>query len=69
MVESVAFAAEHLAGDPQLENLLTQRQQVGMITSLTSMRRLRSAVRSFIGSMSTGNFMVSTLPRSTNLPN
>jgi AcrR family transcriptional regulator len=36
MVESVAFAAEHLAGDPQFENLLTQRQPDGVITSLTS---------------------------------
>lgn len=36
MVESIAFAAEHLAGDPQFENLLTQRQPDGVITSLTS---------------------------------
>jgi AcrR family transcriptional regulator len=36
LVESVAFAVEHLAGDPQFENMLTQRQQGGVITSLTS---------------------------------
>ena len=36
MVESVAFAVEHLAGDRQFENLLTQRGQDGAITSLTS---------------------------------
>src|SRR5262245_3760521 len=36
MAASVAFAAEHLAGDPQFENPLTQRQQGGVITSLTS---------------------------------
>lgn len=36
MVESVAFAVEHLTGDPQFENLLTQRQPDGVITSLTS---------------------------------
>lgn len=36
MVESVAFAVEHLAGDRQFENLLTQREQGPAITSLTS---------------------------------
>jgi AcrR family transcriptional regulator len=36
MVESVAFAVEHLAGDRQFENLLTRRGQGGEITSLTS---------------------------------
>jgi AcrR family transcriptional regulator len=36
LVESVAFAVEHLAGDPQFENLLTQRGPDGVITLLTS---------------------------------
>jgi AcrR family transcriptional regulator len=36
MVESVAFAVESLTGDPQFENLLTERRQDGVITSLTS---------------------------------
>ncbi len=36
MVESIAYAVEHLIGDPQFENLLTQRRDSGVITSLTS---------------------------------
>ena len=36
IVESVAFAVEHLAGDRQFENLLPQREQGPAITSLTS---------------------------------
>lgn len=36
MVECVAYAVEHLIGDPQFENLLTERRDGGMITSLTS---------------------------------
>lgn len=36
MVESVAFAAENLAGDRQFENLLAQRADGGAVTSLTS---------------------------------
>jgi AcrR family transcriptional regulator len=50
MVESAAFAVEHLAGDPQFENLLTQRRPDGVITSLTSDAALtfgRSIIRRF----------------------
>lgn len=50
MVESVAYAVEHLAGDPQFENLLTRRQRDGVITSLTSDTALafgRSILRRF----------------------
>lgn len=36
IVESVSFGIENLAGDPQLENLLTQRHEGQAITSLTS---------------------------------
>ncbi|PND58157.1 TetR family transcriptional regulator [Mycobacterium sp. ENV421] len=36
VVESLAFGIENLAGDPQLENLLTQRHEGQAITSLTS---------------------------------
>ncbi|MEZ0357289.1 TetR/AcrR family transcriptional regulator [Mycobacterium sp. SA01] len=36
IVESLAFGIENLAGDPQLENLLTQRHEGQAITSLTS---------------------------------
>ena len=36
IVESVSFGIENLAGDPQLENLLTRRQEGDAITSLTS---------------------------------
>lgn len=36
IVESVSFGIENLAGDPQLENLLTRRQEGEAITSLTS---------------------------------
>ena len=36
VVESVSFAIENLAGDPQLENLLTRRHDGEAITSLTS---------------------------------
>ncbi len=36
VVESVSFGIENLAGDPQLENLLTQRHEGEAITSLTS---------------------------------
>ncbi len=36
IVESVAFGIENLAGDPQLENLLTRRQEGDTVTSLTS---------------------------------
>jgi AcrR family transcriptional regulator len=50
MVESVAYAAESLAGDRQFENLLTQRGESGAITSLTSDTALtfgRSLLRRF----------------------
>jgi AcrR family transcriptional regulator len=40
MVESVAFAAENLAGDRQFENLHTQRGDGRVIASLTSERAL-----------------------------
>ncbi|QEN14830.1 TetR/AcrR family transcriptional regulator [Mycolicibacterium sp. ELW1] len=36
IVESLSFGIEKLAGDPQLENLLTQRQDGEAVTSLTS---------------------------------
>lgn len=36
IVESVSFGIEILAGDPQLENLLTRRQDGEALTSLTS---------------------------------
>lgn len=36
VVESVSFGIENLAGDPQLENLLTRRHEGDAITSLTS---------------------------------
>jgi AcrR family transcriptional regulator len=36
IVESVSFGIENLAGDPQLENLLTRRQEGEAVTSLTS---------------------------------
>lgn len=36
IVESVSFGVEILAGDPQLENLLTRRQDGEALTSLTS---------------------------------
>ena len=36
IVESVSFGIENLAGDPQLENLLTGRHEGEAITSLTS---------------------------------
>ena len=36
IVESVSFGIENLAGDPQLENLLTKRQEGEAPTSLTS---------------------------------
>jgi AcrR family transcriptional regulator len=36
VVESVSFGIENLAGDPQLENLLTRRQEGDAVTSLTS---------------------------------
>lgn len=36
VVERVAFAAETLAGDRQIQHLLTKRQQGGTIVSLTS---------------------------------
>lgn len=36
VVESVAFGIEHLSGDPQLESLLSRRQDGGALTSLTS---------------------------------
>lgn len=36
VVESVSFGIENLAGDPQLENLLTRRQEGEAVTSLTS---------------------------------
>lgn len=36
VVEGVAFAAETLAGDRQIQHLLTKRQQGGTIVSLTS---------------------------------
>ncbi|KDE97736.1 TetR family transcriptional regulator [Mycolicibacterium aromaticivorans JS19b1 = JCM 16368] len=36
VVESLSFGIEKLAGDPQLENLLTQRNEGQAITSLTS---------------------------------
>ncbi len=36
IVESVSFGIEHLAGDPQLENLLTRRPEQEAVTSLTS---------------------------------
>ena len=50
MVESVAYAAENLAGDRQFDNLLTQRGDGGAITSLTSDTALafgRSLLRRF----------------------
>lgn len=36
VVEAVAFGIENLAGDPQLENLLTRRPEGEAVTSLTS---------------------------------
>jgi AcrR family transcriptional regulator len=36
IVESVSFGIENLAGDPQLENLLTRRHEGEAVTSLTS---------------------------------
>jgi AcrR family transcriptional regulator len=36
VVESVSFGIENLAGDPQLENLLTRRHEGEAVTSLTS---------------------------------
>ncbi|WP_445170227.1 TetR/AcrR family transcriptional regulator [Mycolicibacterium sp. Dal123E01] len=36
VVESVSFGIENLVGDPQLENLLTHRQEGEAVTSLTS---------------------------------
>lgn len=36
IVESVSFGIENLAGDPQLENLLTRRHEGAALTSLTS---------------------------------
>ncbi|BBX07359.1 TetR family transcriptional regulator [Mycolicibacterium aichiense] len=36
IVESLSFGIEKLAGDPQLENLLTQRHDGEAVTSLTS---------------------------------
>jgi len=36
IVESVSFGIENLAGDPQLEKLLTSRQEGEAVTSLTS---------------------------------
>ncbi|OBK18577.1 TetR/AcrR family transcriptional regulator [Mycobacterium asiaticum] len=36
IVESVSFGIENLAGDPQLESLLTRRQDGDAVTSLTS---------------------------------
>lgn len=36
IVESVSFGIENLAGDPQLENLLTRRHEGEALTSLTS---------------------------------
>jgi AcrR family transcriptional regulator len=36
VVESVSFGIENLAGDPQLENLLTRRHEGEAITSLSS---------------------------------
>jgi len=36
VVESVSFGIENLVGDPQLENLLTLRQEGEAVTSLTS---------------------------------
>jgi AcrR family transcriptional regulator len=36
LIESVSFGIENLAGDPQLESLLTQRQEGKALTSLTS---------------------------------
>lgn len=36
VVESVSFGVENLTGDPQLENLLTRRQEGEPIVSLTS---------------------------------
>lgn len=36
VVESVSFGVENLSGDPQLENLLTQRGEAEAVTSLTS---------------------------------
>ena len=36
IVESVSFGIENLSGDPQLENLLTRRQEGEAVTSLSS---------------------------------
>jgi AcrR family transcriptional regulator len=36
LVECVSFGIENLSGDPQLENLLTRRQEGDAVTSLTS---------------------------------
>ncbi|BBZ33643.1 TetR/AcrR family transcriptional regulator [Mycolicibacterium confluentis] len=36
VVDCVAFAVERLSGDPQLENLLSRRQEGEIVTSLTS---------------------------------
>ena len=36
IVEGVSFGIENLSGDPQLENLLTQRDESEAVTSLTS---------------------------------
>ena len=36
VVESVSFGIENLVGDPQLENVLTRRQEGEAVTSLTS---------------------------------
>ncbi|OBI76217.1 TetR/AcrR family transcriptional regulator [Mycobacterium sp. E740] len=36
VVESVSFGVEHLSGDPQLESLLTRRDEGEAVTSLTS---------------------------------
>jgi len=36
VVECISFGVENLSGDPQLENLLTRRQEGDAVTSLTS---------------------------------
>lgn len=68
VVDCVAFAVERLSGDPQLENLLSRRQEGEIVTSLTSPQRPHSACRCSAASMSIGSFTDSTAPRWKNSP-
>jgi AcrR family transcriptional regulator len=47
IVESVSFGIENLAGDPQLENLLTRRQEGEAATSLSSATAISFAMSVF----------------------